>query len=301
MFIWSRRRRKQKSKIKVKAWLKLGIGLAAVLSCLALVLSLFFNSLVTRWSSLGQQPVVYAVWLVPDISSDVFLLRTGTQVETKLYQIDGQSRIEVIDGYGQYRLNSVLDLGEQEGYGSQLLIDSLGWSLGLPISGMILETDKTWSSELSYLDKAWLKQQFEQLGSRDSVVNQAQDLNLQLSQNNPIRWNEFIRDEFSLPQLYQDPPQIAIVNGSEISGLANDIATKLANLGYDVVSINTAPELIQESKFLIDQNWQDQNQPERVELVVKPIAKIIQLEPQPDQIFDTYRADAVILIGADWY
>jgi len=74
--------------------------------------------------------------------------------EVQVFYIDPQVTVESAYGYGEYKVGSLLKLGQLEGLGSRLLTHSLELSMGMKIHGYVsYETPSLGEIDLSYLKR----------------------------------------------------------------------------------------------------------------------------------------------------
>lgn len=186
--------------------------------------------------------------------------------------IPGDTQIEVIHGYGKYKVSSIPKLEELEK--RELLTESVEQALGVPIEGFIKLTDCQASYEeevkklfLKSISSAFLQKAETNLGKWDLArlflaargVKGSQSRKLDLKtvgvldevtlpdgsqvwevsvEKFDLKLGEYFQDE----KARQEGLAIEVLNGTDHPGLAEGAARILENLGLELVGVSNAPE-----------------------------------------------------------
>lgn len=179
-----------------------------------------------------------------------------------LIRLPQEKKIQLTRGFGEYPLGSIYSLGELEGKGEALLLESLQNYFGLPLDGYFFapEYDASFSNKAEvgqFLSNSLfkkIKSDFSfsdrlRLSRRLAFFSEADFISFDLSQE------KFLNQEgqFDLPQidsflekylvdnkLSSENLALAVYNAADLSGLAGQAARLLVNSGGRVVTIGNA-------------------------------------------------------------
>lgn len=179
--------------------------------------------------------------------------------------------IEAIHGYGPYRAESLVKLGEMEGYGGDFLAGSLQEYLGLPVDGYVLTGGQSWPTDdagaakklivweivkllegrgetnLSAWDLLKLGWQINWLrGNRVNLFNLAEmtvfsEITLpdgsQAAKIDTARLENIISRLFFDEEIRNEGLSIVVLNGTHHVGLASQAAKIISNIGGQVIGL----------------------------------------------------------------
>ncbi len=234
-----------------------------------------------------------------------------------LIEVPAEVYFEAVGGYGNYRVNDLLSMGKVEGVGDKLLKDSLGFTLGSPVE------DVFWykGDNFSIRQLQWQQLAMAATGKKSvlravRVVGWLQKVSLanldtiQLAQSSVIA--EKTEADGSV-RTYIEPNlldtilqkkivtiwpeaadiQVAVINVSQQSLMAAKWS-RLARLnGFDVVSVTDAPTESDKTKLIFSSKELQKSEAGKVLAKLYPFAQGMVEET------DSYRADAVLLVGID--
>lgn len=255
------------------------------------------------------------VGLVLDMEDEYQLVTVQKGERVVVFEFDKQIEMGLVEGYGNYELNTVNELMNQEkDYQKNILIDSIENVVGIPVLGVYqtsadlgwggLLRSRDWYS-IGFLDRLKFMILFKKGESEKRSINLVdQELVEPKLIGNEKKVFEIKAAEFNQAirglQIYdsvvvQSDMTIGVVNGTLINGLGRSVREVLINYGY-VVPVVTSEPRVSLSTILVDSQHVDDYWG-----VVWPMSKIFGIEDIKFQegLVDDYRADVVIMIGKD--
>lgn len=245
--------------------------------------------------------------------------------------------MELPKGYGNWKVGSIFDLGQEEKpqIGSKLLKLSISKLVGLPIDGLIIQKDLSMSS-VEDLVGGWRKNPFNRLTYLRSIstdltpielykfivssssVRPDQITSLNLAQSNitrsqllpdssrvlgidTIKLDTFIRDNISDPTLSEEDLTLAIFNATPHPGLAQQAQRIMTNLGMNVIILANTERVLEKSLVLSKEDKL------RETVTFKKSAQFFAPSciKNPclsnDSKIDSSRAQITIVLGEDFY
>jgi len=214
------------------------------------------------------------------IDQKVFIFSLDPQEKKAIIlSLPPKTFIETIHGYGNYPLESVYKLGEQEGLdGGEFFTSSLQENLRIPIDGYVLisdfkETnlpskprgfilacfmDLFWGRNKTNLKKGdiaslWLN--FKKIRQDKISIVDLEKIDIAEKiilpdgtegfKINPQKFKKVALEFFKDPQIRQENLEVAVLNSTSYSGLATRVADLIENMGGRVVEVGE----IKNSKF----------------------------------------------------
>ena len=308
-------RRRQNTKPDVKR----GVG-GYIWWLLFLVIGIFSYAYFFRTNQwLAEEPYNLALQ-TPDQNQITFLSLDPTTDTITLLSFPPDLVILTAYGYGDYKVESLLKLGQIEGLDHLLLTSSLQQTLGLPVYTMVkLDSSinsSSWQRELKtnlllksltsnfplkdaikltrqlnavrpdkvdYIDLATSRLVYEDLLRDESLV-----LRLDLK-----RLDGFVSSNLSSSAYRTNQPTVAVINTTPEPGLASRATRILVNTGVDVVSQSDNRDHLKISKIII-------NTPELKNSITTKLLSYL-FSPQIEEgSTDSYRADIVLFLGTDY-
>ena len=255
----------------------------------------------------------------------------GTMV---ILNVPNDAYLDLPKGYGQWRIGSAYDLGQEENppVGAELLKQSLSKLLGLPIDGFIAVKDERSASSIDQLLLnmhgnpfkiiGFIKgaqtdftpvETFQLLGAISKVrPDKVTTLDLASSSItssellpdssrvlgvDTIALDLFVRNHMADSTISQEQETIAIFNATNHPGLAADAAREVTNLGGDVISTTNTEKLLDKSIVLDPSNSLTGKR--MVEIFAPLCAKVSC--SSSDYRVKSSRAQINIVIGEDFY
>jgi len=212
------------------------------------------------------------------IDEDIFLISFDPGKKTlEVLEIPRNVEIEVIGGFGSYRIGAIDKLGEMEGRGGELLQISVQEHFGVPVDGWIknplsinsaqLNSSKFKTSLIGTMMRLAIKQEDQTnftswdvvriwWGIRKTLSSQINitrldDIsalkskilvdNFQTWELDLNRLNMFFQDHFYESEIREENLTIEVVNATEHFGLASRVARIVSNMGGRVVRVGNVP------------------------------------------------------------
>jgi len=308
-------RRRQNTKPEVKR----GVG-GYIWWLLLLVIGVFFYAYFFRTNHwLADEPYNLALQ-TPDQNQITFLSLDPTTDTVTLLSFPPNLVIQTAYGYGDYKVDSLLKLGQIEGLDDLLLTSSLQQTLGLPVYSLVKLDNSinsnTWQRELKtnlilksltstiplkdaikfirqlnvvradkidYIDLAATRLVYE-----DILRDESRVLKLDLK-----RLDGFVGSNLSSSAYRANQPTVAIINTTSEPGLASRATRILVNTGVDVVSQSDNLDHLEISKIII-------NTPQLKDTITTKLLTYF-FSPQIEEgSTDSYRADIVLFLGTDY-
>lgn len=262
----------------------------------------------------NSQPAVLISFNPSEKTINALLIPNGTFIET-------------IHGYGPYRIESIYRLGELKGNGVELLTGSLQNYFGLPVDGFL--QDNIYQIKSSGVKDSLLNQFFEALRydkktnlSRWDLLrlwwqikkNRGDKINLiDLSETSASKetdlsdgskamkikterlgriFNQFFVDK----EIRQEDLTIGVLNKTDKSGLANNAAKLITNIGGRVINIG-----IQNNESKEKDNCElKSGKKYKNSYTVQRLNEIFHCHWQ-GELDNNQRSDIVILLGEDYW
>jgi len=288
-------RRAQNSRIRreKKAQVYLGIGFIALVLGLILVNSLYQRAKSSVWDGESRLSTVEQF----DNNLMVQSIIPSQNRQNRL-EVPGEVLVKAPFGFGEYQLGKVFELGELENQGERVLIRSTQNLLGIEITGFKVgnQTNLSWwdklrvswflnfnlksTLKLDLVERAVLSQ--EQLADGSDVFRPSLILLDELI-------NEYYFDEKVINEAYE----VAVINASEVTKIANQVARILSNLGVEV--IKTDNQELEDSSVIKVKNKQMAETK-----TIKLLQRLLDIdEVKIDDLKDD-RAEVVVIIGKDY-
>jgi len=307
------RRRRTSQKRSLSLGPKLAVFLKVILTILVLLaigLSLFSWH---QWRSLKLRDFKQFAFVVqereaPEITR-LIILSIEESTRTDLY-FSSELRIPVVHGYGEYRAAIIPDLGIQEGYGYELLSESITQWFGVNATDVIrlknisrlhsLTSMLRAESTLDFWERIWLWLQLIDVSSTDfKEVNLVENSYFQVK-NNAVTLSEVNRNKLATEYFFSSriaamDKQIVIVNATSQYGLASRVADLLIAFGYDVVALQDSTEPKATTSIMIEEGSEIEAD------YLQPLTDLF-LHKKPDEVSSLreYRGDVIIILGEDY-
>lgn len=237
--------------------------------------------------------------------------------EPVLLMIPDQLYLTAVGGYGNYTGQGLLTLGQTDGVGEQLLVDSLAFTLGSPIHDVFWHANGSWP-------KWQLKWQFireglvgrRSLGEAIGMANLVDRVSWATLRSEPLDEKAGLRQRTEVDGSVQDyldqallmaylernlttmwgaaaEMQVAIVNASNMVQMATQWSRLARINGFDVVSVTDILSRSPQTTLLFSSKDLSRSSAGRALATLYPLAKV--------EVGDTteYRADAALLVGLD--
>ena len=288
-------RRAQNSRIRreKKAQVYLGIGFIALVLGLILVNSLYQRAKSSVWD--GESRLSTVEQFDNNLMVQSIIPSQNRQIRL---EVPGEVLVKAPFGFGEYQLGKVFELGELENQGERVLIRSTQNLLGIEITGFKVgnQTNLSWwdklrvswflnfnlksTLKLDLVERAVLSQ--EQLADGSDVFRPSLILLDELI-------NEYYFDEKVINEAYE----VAVINASEVTKIANQVARILSNLGVEV--IKTDNQELEDSSVIKVKNKQMAETK-----TIKLLQRLLDIdEVKIDDLKDD-RAEVVVIIGKDY-
>jgi len=244
--------------------------------------------------------------------------------------------LETIHGYGDYPLESIYKLGEQEGYnGGNFLATSLQENLRIPLDGYALISNLK-ETNLNFKSRDFILESFRDLFLRSNKTNLTKgdvfflwlklkkirqdkitlvDLEkLDITEKiilldgtesfkfDPQKFKKIAIDIFKDNQIRQENLEIAVLNSTSYSGLATRVADLIENIGGRVVEVGE----IKNSKFQ-SASWRTNSKCKikskkefKKSYTLKKLEKVFGCQWEEEDTGD-YRGDLVLILGEDYW
>lgn len=243
-------------------------SLKVVLVFLLFVCILIFLSVVFRFYS-GFKTAKFKnldrVNIVID-NGNFFLVSLSRKGEIALLELPVEKKIKLARGFGEYSLASVYRLGELEGKGGQLLVESLQSFLAVPVDGLVKIGRPTCGLTENQERKCLQKILFSAIKNRPKTGISGVDLLIALWRSLKTKPGEkinvaslgdkkfldsagdldlekidlFLSQELADSQITAENISLAVFNTTETVGLASQATRLISNLGGRVVSVDNA-------------------------------------------------------------
>jgi hypothetical protein len=262
---------KLKQKRQWLAWLRVGLWLAGFLIVGSLILEVWRGWRQSLWD--GKSTFYLAV----QAGETTWLVKVDQQQE-EVYAgtIPGNLMVQAAHGFGEYQAKNLYQLGKQEEVGGARLVrESLAWTFGLPVKGVVRfaqgqeelrlpisltksllgfgETNLTrWDRFRLWLTVSGLRQDRQEEFSFAQVpgVSQKQRPDgVTVLVVDESRLDQWLPQRYASMELVNEPYTWEVVNASAYSGLAGQVGRLLRNIGLQVVQV-TEGELPQEGIFI---------------------------------------------------
>lgn len=289
---WKQVKRTRNKKQSSQRFL-LGVGFLLVLGLIIGGGRLYLLAKKSQWQGTNDFSVV-------EQKLDRIKLKTILRNQDKLiiWQVPGNTMVEVAGGYGQYQIKNVFALGELELSGGELLTRSIEENFGLMVEGFVVDkkTNLSWWDQV----KRWWFEQF--------VASEIQELDLQeqasfkketLADGTEVfvvvkGWLDQLINQEIFTQLISDEElSVTLVNRSGNVLMQDNLARIMVNQGIEVVSKADEDELVDVSFILIkDKQFSDSLTVEWLNRLFDEL-EVRQLDN------DKYWSDIVVVVGKD--
>ena len=248
-----------------------------------------------------------------------------------IFSIPDQALIEVIHGYGYYRVKSIFALGEIEGRGGELLVGSLREYLGVLIDAYALNHELRITNYESRIKK-FLKECIISLLKGEGETNLTKwDLARLWWQINKVRPNKItlvdlgqtsasrevvlpdgtkaieinseridrlVNQLFKDEKIVQEDLAIAVLNGTTHFGLARKAARLITNIGGQVVEVGNIENL----KSQILNLKCEIRSPKRLKnaYTIQKLMRAFDCRWGGEDLAD-HRAEAILILGEDYW
>lgn len=290
---------KNKKKIVFPKFLKnfivVILSLFLLLIAISLSLSYFFplksaKTIFLARNTNSQDQKVYLLRLVPSE-------RSATLIE-----LDSDKKVEVLGGYGEYKLQALYPLLKLEKKKDSFIRSALSLSLETIVDEVVVIPDNSIlhiedqkNLEKVLLDASYTKfinfTQFYKLFSYYSFVREA-------SYDNQVPQDgEFSRGtKLVLKAETPESCPVAILNTTETRGLAGKIGEVFSNSGINVIRVDSDTERVEKSQIYFD---------DTIKGCIDLVDKTSQIIPNSlieanMEISQRYRAGIVVLLGQDF-
>lgn len=252
------------------AVLRAGLWLAGFLLVGSLILEVWRGWSQSLWD--GKSTFYLAV----QAGETTWLVKVDRQRE-EVYagKVPGNLMMQAAHGFGEYQAKNLYQLGKQEGIGGARLVrESLGWTFGLPVKGIVRfsqgqeeirlpmslaksllgfgETNLTrWDRVRLWQTVSGLRQDRQEEFSFAQVSGVTQK---QRPDNVPVlvvdesRLDRWLAQRYASMELVNEPYTWEVVNASTHPGLAGQVGRMLRNIGLQVVQVSEG-QLPQEGIF----------------------------------------------------
>lgn len=233
----------------------------------------------------GKSAISVAVTSLEDPSQVSVVSYYPKEEKTVVLNLSDQTYIDLPKGYGNWRLGSIYQLGQEESpaIGGQLLKMSLSKLLGLPIEGVILtkgikdqpedlvkdkknpislfmfisniKTDLT-PLEVFRFSKALADVRADKVISLDLESSDITESKLLADSSrvlgvDTIKLDLFVREKMSDSSLLEEGYPVAIYNATEYQGIAQEASRVVTNLGGNVVMITNTDSFQEKSSVVL--------------------------------------------------
>lgn len=310
-----------------KRSISIGIILTLVSTLTVLTLIVYRVRAVRVWRGERVSVVVQRVAPQPHDSVVYVVSVLPPQRSLTVLSFPKELKIEAVGSFGQWRLDSIYQLGQIEGKGGRLLKESLEEFLGIEIDGWIIansdfsfqekdakirlrrmllqvlfETDTTnlgvydigrlWLSTFS-LERASTRML--DLGAAGVLQQQSEpDGSFSLVADEDLL-DGLSREFFNHPEFLREDIAIAVLNATAHRGLATRVTRTIRNLGGNVVVVSDLPRQQQVSVLRLADRSLEASQTVRRLRVRFRIQSVEVGETRP------YRAQVVFIVAEDWW
>lgn len=245
-------------------------------------------------------------------------------------------------GYGDWKVGSIYKLGLEQGgetVSSKLLELSISKLVGLPVDGLIISSSQSEDFSIKKEIESWRKNPLTTLAfvrqiktdmtpielinfiKKSASIRSDKITSLNLAQSNitesmllpdssrvlginTIKMDNFIREQMADNLLVGEGENVAIFNGSDHPGLAQEASRLLTNMGFNVISFKNTEQPVKQSQVeyrLDGGNSKDKSRAfQRIAQIFAPscLNKICQIE---DIRVNSSRAQINVVLGEDYY
>ncbi|MFC1653267.1 LytR C-terminal domain-containing protein [Patescibacteria group bacterium] len=248
---------------------------------------------------------------------------SSNEPDVLMFEMDPDVMVSTVHGYGQYKVGSLLRLGEIEEMGENLLIKSAQQTFGLRIHGHVSADGKVGGDLRNYLQKLVRPMAFSLVGNPIGVmdvVRYAQRISglredqielipihessLAYTKTLPdggevyeldlLRLDGFLEGRAINMVYSKEGYGVAVLNTTSHSGLASSLSRILLNSGVSVVSVSENQLGYESSKIVIkNKDFMDSE----TFLILSNLFDDFEVEVGETEDF---RADIVVLLGKDY-
>lgn len=216
--------------------------------------------------------------------------------------------LPLAQGYGVYRVKSVVELDRLEKKGGELLKLSLQEGLGVGIDGYVvgslklsligklreeIHTNLTWW-DLVRLAWAWGRAKERELALEDILPVREVSLfdGSQVLEFEEAAADRLAQELFGDEELRKGGQRIAVVNATAHKGLGARTARIISNLGGVVVNVTDASISREESAVVVNRGLE-------ADYLVRKLGKILEIKTLLEEDTSEQRADVVVWLGED--
>lgn len=253
-----------------------------------------------------------------------------------ILHISGKTYIDLPKGYGTWKVESIYKLGQEEKnpIGAQLLELSISKLLGLPIDGVVFFSDKDYETAERVI-KEWRGNPFAKIAAFNKIrtnltavetirlftalaqvrSDKIESLNLEHSNIteskllpdstrvlgvNKIQLDLFVRSKMFDTSIRDEGSSIAVFNATTRSGIAQDAARVLTNLGGNVVLVANSDKK-QDKSLVFFGNARVSTSSERRLVSIFSPSCLKEKCDGVDQKVSSSRAQINIVLGEDYF
>lgn len=294
---------------------------AATVFCIFIILFLGFKIWQTFKKSLwdGRHEVNFIVQ-----AQEVVIFSFNPEKNfLNILRIPGNAYIPLAKGYGEYRITNIYKLGEMEKIGGgELLSSSIQRFLAIPIDGWVKlkEEKKLAGDKLLPVFLLVLKRQAKTNLSwwdlwrlfwqtKNLAIDQINEVDLKrtnfVSRQTLADGSEVFKFEttsvddltiklFSDERVLEEDLQVIVLNGTDHSGLANDMARVIKNLGAELIGVKDHSLEINRSQIFC------QSRTQATSYTAQRLAKSFDMELKNEKL-NEQEVDLVIVLGEDFW
>ena len=245
--------------------------------------------------------------------------------EVMVVNLPSNMMIGVTDGYGEYKLNKIKELFNQEKINlGEYLKDSVTIYFGVLIDGYFVNIEednfnikrfikksffKINKTNINRIDLAILYFYLNNLGVENFKTINLIETNLidleKLSDDSEVyRFNEVYFDDYVLRnfanyEVLKDSSNWEVFNGTDYVGFGSQIGRVLSNTGLNVVGVRQAKDNYKESFILVKDDYAQNYSVEKIAKYLRiPIRKLGEVNDFKEELFND-RAEVAMIIGED--
>jgi hypothetical protein len=237
--------------------------------------------------------------------------------EPKLVKIPDDVYITAVGGYGDNTVSGLLALGETDGIGERLLVDSLSFTLASPIHQAYWYSGESWSkwrlkgfllrqgflgqrslpeavAMMGLIDRvSWTTIEAETLGAEAGVRQRVELDGSNQNYFDPAILMAYLERNMMTVWAAATEVQVAVVNSSNMSQMAA-VWSRIARVnGYDVVSVTDVPGQKQQTILIFSSQALKDSEAGRGLRALYPMATA------EVGLVEEFRADVALLVGLD--
>jgi hypothetical protein len=303
------RRTTRKGKLGVVGWFQKVIGglLTLVVGLILLVATVFIFGPGIGYDLLnsGSMSSTLVLPLVETAGSKLLVIHAGTDLESShAWVLDDSLVVDVPGGYGEYKLGAIWTLLDIDDRDDEYLRAVYGLILGQPVERVIpvVGDEEIGWPLLRRLTSALIKDSsysnFDRWLVLKSILVLRQDLPTQVTKVHHI--DELMSAIAFNPPLFSslaDECGLAIMNATDLAGLASKYSQTLEKNGAYVVRVDDAGSLYEKSFVILDAKHKDKCLP-----VGQLVSQLLPFEVEisrANDVYQTYRTPVALILGQD--